>query len=577
MNSDLKKIKKHYGEAMMHLCRKLFPTILEEDGRLFELMQANFYDNKFLYDDLVRYGLIIEFKDFIYDKYYGNDEEKEHTKVLKSPDVLLREAGYTLYECKTEEDIQKFRKYYAPDEELCTFDGHRLDSCFVFFAVKNNALDLRREDFSNPDRQDEYGTSVISIQYHRGNRNTLSIKNRYNHTVDNPDATFGNDLDNIILGLNASFEETYGFHETGSANSFNIMRANYVKANDGKYYRYNYEIDTCYYCPGNIIIDNYEVIDKYHFDKEKYIIMDYFMIDLVDKKISTLFIKDDYIANLNHIKKIEIIRNKDNGNKTITLFMDNDKRVIFEINEFNQIIKLYDEYTEKIPSDSLYYVKYLRELSMPNVRICGDNFLRHNVLLEKIDMLNVEYVGDCFLASSRILPAVNFLKLKNIGDYFMRSNDMMQELSLPSAEIIGDDFMALNRSLLIINLPNVRIIGSWFLSSNNRITGIDMPKLESVLSNFLSNDYHLEYANCPNLTLVRNNFLERCIIKSICFPKLCDVGDFFMRYNSVAQVIDLPSVEDYGISFLEANDKIDLSNFFENYHNKLVRKKQKTF
>ena len=29
MNEDLKIIKKHYGEKMMHLCRELFPTLLQ--------------------------------------------------------------------------------------------------------------------------------------------------------------------------------------------------------------------------------------------------------------------------------------------------------------------------------------------------------------------------------------------------------------------------------------------------------------------------------------------------------------------------------------------------------------------
>lgn len=29
---DLKQIKNKYGENMMHLCRELFPTILESDG-----------------------------------------------------------------------------------------------------------------------------------------------------------------------------------------------------------------------------------------------------------------------------------------------------------------------------------------------------------------------------------------------------------------------------------------------------------------------------------------------------------------------------------------------------------------
>ena len=38
MNSDLKLIKKKYGEEMSHLCHELFPVILEQEGLL-----SNFY------------------------------------------------------------------------------------------------------------------------------------------------------------------------------------------------------------------------------------------------------------------------------------------------------------------------------------------------------------------------------------------------------------------------------------------------------------------------------------------------------------------------------------------------------
>ncbi len=34
MVDDLKIIKKQFGEAMMHLCREEFPTILEQPGAL---------------------------------------------------------------------------------------------------------------------------------------------------------------------------------------------------------------------------------------------------------------------------------------------------------------------------------------------------------------------------------------------------------------------------------------------------------------------------------------------------------------------------------------------------------------
>lgn len=64
--NDLKLIKKHYGENMMHLCRTLFPTILETPGKLFSLLEEKFAYSKFLYDDIVDNSLIENFKNYIY-------------------------------------------------------------------------------------------------------------------------------------------------------------------------------------------------------------------------------------------------------------------------------------------------------------------------------------------------------------------------------------------------------------------------------------------------------------------------------------------------------------------------------
>ena len=204
---DLKLIKRHYGEKMMHLCRELFPTLLETPGLLFELISNKFAYTKYLYDDLVEFDNISDFKSVIYSQLVTEKDKKE---VTESPQELMDKAGYILYECHSEKDIQKFKKYYAKGEELCTFRGGRLKSCHVFFAVKKNVDEIKREDFDEPKRQDEYGTSVISIQFSKGKYNTLSIKNRYNHTVDFPDSTFSNNLENIHEGLTAAFENKYG-------------------------------------------------------------------------------------------------------------------------------------------------------------------------------------------------------------------------------------------------------------------------------------------------------------------------------------------------------------------------------
>ena len=148
----------------------------------------------------------------------------------------------------------------------------------MFFAVKKNVNQIRRGNFNHPKRQDEYGTSVISIQFTRDETHTLSIKNRYNHTVDNPDAIFSNNLDNIIPGLTDSFSKYYGLEQKNKNDCFEIP--GYVRANDGKYYPYNMEIDNVYFCPNNIIIDNF-CVKKY--DKDKYLLFEYFLLNLETK------------------------------------------------------------------------------------------------------------------------------------------------------------------------------------------------------------------------------------------------------------------------------------------------------
>ena len=96
------------------------------------------------------------------------------------------------------------------------------------FCSKENAGEIKREDFESPKREDEYGTSVMSIQFSKQGRCTVSIKNRYNHTVNNPDATYGNNLDRIVFGLKQSFTELLlerGMHlDENNVEEFEIQR-----------------------------------------------------------------------------------------------------------------------------------------------------------------------------------------------------------------------------------------------------------------------------------------------------------------------------------------------------------------
>ena len=187
MNKDYMILKDKYGEQFAILCKKNFHTIFDKPGLLPNLILSRFAPNHSLYEDITNYGTAT-FVRYIYSLL---NKKKTITKTDKTVKELLSMKGYDFYECKTESDIKKFEKYYKENEKLCTFGSNRLEICDVFWAVKKDADQIKRKE--KPERQDEYGKSVISIQFTKDN-NILSIKNRYNHTVENPDETFSNDL-----------------------------------------------------------------------------------------------------------------------------------------------------------------------------------------------------------------------------------------------------------------------------------------------------------------------------------------------------------------------------------------------
>ena len=125
----------------------------------------------------------------------------------KNPYALLAEAGYDAFYADTLDLQNSIKPYFKPGEMLCTFnDAARFVNYHIVHAVKRDVDAIKREDFDGKEkRQDDYGTSVISIQMlKRGG--FISIKNRYNHTVAGCDNTFSSNPDNIIEGLSAALK-----------------------------------------------------------------------------------------------------------------------------------------------------------------------------------------------------------------------------------------------------------------------------------------------------------------------------------------------------------------------------------
>lgn len=527
MKNDFKIIKDKYGENMAKLCRSLFPTLLEKDGFLSSLMLTSFAPNHFLYQDLVDQNYIEEFKNYILS---FTQTSIERVETNKSVHELFEEAGYDFYECQNDEDIQNFEKYYQEDESLCTFRENRLEKCHVFFAVKKNVDQIKRDHFANPKREDEYGTSVISIQFSRGKTNVLSIKNRYNHTVKNPDVTFSNNLENIIPGLTEAFEREYTLNINNICDqTFDLT--NYIKSFDGKYYKYNYEINNIYYCPQNIIIDYYRKVRN--LDHSRYLLVDYFIFDFKEKKVY-LYDKnlyDSFIDIFESIDKIEV--KKENKNKVLTIKSKGKENIIINIDDHFRSIKLMDHNLEQVKRNFLSKNRVLQKIDCPNIKIIDDNFLKFNVSLE-----------ECFF---------------------------------PMVEKIGSDFLGWNNSIQKIYLPNVRIIKDNFLNRNKTIKQVYLPKVEEIGDKFLYYDKELVAAFLPSVKKIGNNFIYYAeVLQRIEIPEVVSVGSSFLYLNTILEEINLPKLKHWGYFFLrwhETLKKTDFPNEDSKESNKVLIKK----
>jgi hypothetical protein len=135
-----------------------------------------------------------------------DDDEPDE---VEDPFALLDQAGYEAYYADTKEKQDAIKKYFQSGEKLCTFGTNRFKNYYIINAIRKDVDNIRREDFRGKEkRDDEYGTSVMSIQVaKRGG--FISIKNRYNHSVPNCDNTLKSNPDNIIFGLSQAIQEHF--------------------------------------------------------------------------------------------------------------------------------------------------------------------------------------------------------------------------------------------------------------------------------------------------------------------------------------------------------------------------------
>lgn len=178
----------------------------------------------------------------IFEQHY-KQMSLEEQEPIKDPYELAKQAGYEL--AGPFEDVAEFTHYkedYRPGEQICTFNEPeaRLSAYHILWLRAPDAdtivpadeltpdnmtqswedylrtigrydsqTDTYNLDGLNPARGDPYGVSSMSVQISRCG-NHVSVKNRYNHTVTNPDNTYDNNLDNVAYGLRKAI-----YHQVG--------------------------------------------------------------------------------------------------------------------------------------------------------------------------------------------------------------------------------------------------------------------------------------------------------------------------------------------------------------------------
>lgn len=304
INKVFKEIKKQNGEKFARVLRDNVLLDIPDLKHILEFAGDNQKDA----ENLV--PILREIRD-----------DFKNTQVIKqvlneNPIELLKKAGYDAFVVKNEKEKDSIKKYFRPGEELCTFwDTTRHINNYIIHAIKHNAEDIKPAIV--PERQDEYGVSVISIQIAKSG-GVISIKNRYNHTVNNPDATFNNNPDNIIPGLTEALKKEFGVdfeaHEA-------IIPHNYRMVNN-QLVRFNYELNNTYY-DEKYYLEGTNII-KLNTDYE--LMVDYVILNTKTKTLRTVSVNDSIFGVLsNEItdKKIEIRKDKENNVNIVNIIDEN--------------------------------------------------------------------------------------------------------------------------------------------------------------------------------------------------------------------------------------------------------------
>ncbi len=505
--------------------------------------------------------------------------------VPENPFKLLKKAGYDAFYADTLEKQNSIQDYYADMEVLCTFkDPHRFKNYYIIHCIKEGADKLNRRDFKGQEqREDAYGTSVISIQILKEG-GFISIKNRYNHTVQAPDNTFSSNPNNIIAGLSHALKNY--FQVDFSSQPVDLDR-DFVVAK-GMIYQYHTECQNHYFGDGYYVKGN----EVSFINKDYQLIIDNFIVDFRENKV---FQPYQTMPNLHPEDAVFLLIKQEvkNGGK-LTLkkkgdlsFVYLDDRCILKSRNGGMVYldlklegyldypifahhraieEVHLENVKIVANNSFKNCDNLRKISLPTCDVVFSFSIYHLPKLEYINLDMVTFLGErvlcdiglvkelslplltracdaCF-AGMKQLKKIKAPQITNLNQVVLSQNPCLEEVDLPNLIRLTYCNLCKCPSLKKINLPKLKTVGYRCLSVNKNLQEVYLPQVTSVLDEVLSQNGNLRIVQMPNLKIVGAEcFSNNQNLKNLVLNKVEEIGVKSFCSNPNLKFLSLKNVQ----------------------------------
>jgi len=462
----------------------------------------------------------------------------------KTPFQLLEEAGYDAFYVDSLEKQNSIKPYFKEDEALCTFnDEERYQYYHIIHAVKKNVDSIKRENFNGiEEREDEYGTSVLSIQILKTG-GFIKICNRYNHTVEAPDNTFDSNPDNIIKGLTCALQRYFNVDFIISENP---LPYDYTYQN-GRIFKFIDEMNNIYY--GEEFYLKNGVV--YPVNKDYQLMANGFLIDFKQKKVFNITNSED---NLFKVLKDELegaclaVQKKEgktlvfaDGKEILSIQEGNiTKLSLYNTKKLNHFLvrnfyleEFYGYQVEEIRGKSFFNFCVLKKVVLPRCKKI-DQSAFFNVKC-KIQAPLMEKEGFYFFEKGIVF--VPKLKL-----FYLRGNLNVKMFKFLNAQMANYDHFKVKKEeqgyiILADKKPFLRF-------KNNQLTGIYLhkgcPKIdEGIIADL---DYLEEFSSEKTIQVEAYNFLDCQRLKKVSLPNVEQIYlDNTFRHLASLEEVDLSS------------------------------------